>query len=197
MHRKGSGYDDSSLLLDRGTVMLDCYFVANYTSYLPYALEALLSNISVAEIKLPMPKTDAEEQILIETLGITDNFRVNISLYNEKTPMTFGEYTIMVPYRKSEERACAITMQKGDELYSYISKGMLDTVTESRELLYVSDALIFGSWGKSYEHMNFIDEMGESVKRVVIFDDKTAVDPHRLDIPLPPVSYEKEAVLFD
>ncbi len=196
-HRKGSGYDDANYLLNSGTVKIDCYFVANYTSYLPYALEAILSNISVSEIRLPMPSSDTEEQILIEAVKITEGFRVDISLYKEKEITSFGEYNVMVPYRKPEERACAITMLSDGNLTSYISKGTLDSIPESRNLLYVSNTLIFGSWGKTYEHINFIDELGEGVEKVVIFDDKTAIDIERRNISLPFVSYEKDAVLFD
>ena len=90
------------------------------------------------------------------------------------TNQTLSEIEIIVPYR--EENMLAVLFRKGDEIYTYISKGLIENVSEAESLLFVSDYIIFGGYGKAYSKVLNIDEFDKRLNTVVSFDERVNID---------------------
>ena len=174
---------------------IEYYVIAGYSDYLPVGIETVLSKIKVSEIKLPLPENKHEEEIAIEIFKMLNNFRAEASFYEDDSLMILGEYEILVPYRNSLDGTLAITFKRNNEIFSYLSSGALEVLPNCYELLYVSDYLIFGDYGRSYDDYVKIDEYGTKLKKVVIFDKKIEFSLDNPNTTL--VSTEEKIVLYD
>ena len=90
----------------------------------------------------------------------------------------------------------AIVFKKSDEIYSYLSKGALEYVSYSEKLLYVSDYIVFGGYGKSYTKMKIIDEFDKKLKTVVSFDSRIDFDLSSTDWQPPKIYFAKNKFYF-
>ena len=61
----------------------------------------------------------------------------------------------------------AILFNKENEIYTYMSKGILEYEPDAEALLYLSDYIVFGNYGKAYSEIKTVDghkALGESVQ---------------------------------
>ncbi len=172
LHKKSDGYHNANILYKEGITELDCYFVANYTEYLPESVPIMLSKISVGSIKLPMPTNSEEEDIAIEIFNVLADFRTEISFYEDNMTTKIGKCEILIRCRSSIMDSLGVTFKVEDNIYSYLSSGTLEYLPNSSELLYISDVIIFGTWGKSYSSAIIVDEYNERLKKIIICDEK-------------------------
>ena len=195
-HKSSDTYNALAFIADEKISEIDYYMIASYSDYLPEGIELLLSRIRVDRIGLPMPESTEEEQIAIDTFKTVNEFRCEISFYEDKNVTYVGKYEILVPFRNSTDKTLAITFKRGDEIYSYLSSGILDTRPRAEELLYVSDAVIFGVSGKTYEEQINIDEYGNHLKKIAVFDEKINF-VKREDITDVEIYTDEKTVLYD
>ena len=193
-HKKSDGYASRNILLDENIVDLDEYIIINYSKYLVDEIETVLTSVKVSSIKIPMPKNEEEENILIEAVGALNDFRVDITLYDDSEYLRLGDYGIFVPFRSLDENSFAVCFEKNNKIISYLSSGALDNCKYSEELLYISDTIIFGDYGKSYEKSKIIYDLGEEVSKIIVFDDKILFDLDYYEYKLPTIIYDKSKV---
>lgn len=165
---KSSAYANNSLLVEEKIVELDYYVVVNYYSSLSDNIEKVLTNNYVKEIKLPVPRSDEEHEIAKKAFNAVKEYRTECTFYKDSEGFTICGYDILVPYRI--ENMAAILLSRGGEIYTYISKGLLEYETESEMLLYVSDYIVFGNYGKAYTEIKTVDEYDKKLKAAVSFD---------------------------
>ncbi len=198
LYRNGNAYDSLDFLYEEGLCDIDKYIFASYSSYLPASVNTLMGGILIGKIMLPMPENEDEENIAIEIFTASKDFRTEIEFYDNNRPISVGVCQILVPYRDMVYKSLCATFKIDGKIYSYISKGTLEYLPKARELLYVSDTVIFGSYGKAYSDAFWIDEYSERLKNIVIYDDKIYIDKNAESDYLPNVYfYEEKNIIFD
>jgi len=169
-----TAYSNNSLLIEERMAELDYYVVANYYEHLPNSLDKVLSSNYIKEIKLPKPSSYEEHEIAKDVMRTMEDYRAKLSFYDDISGIWLSEFEIIVPYR--EENMLAVLFRKGDEIYTYISKGLIENVSEAESLLFVSDYIIFGGYGKAYSKLLNIDEFDKRLNTVVSFDERVNID---------------------
>ena len=165
---KSSAYANNSLLIEEKIVELDYYIVVNYYDALSESLEKFLTNNYVKEVKLPIPRDNSENEIALRAFETMEKYRASCSFYKDKSAMNIAGYEVLIPYRN--ENMTAILLNKGNEIYTYMSKGLLEYEPDAEALLYLSDYIVFGNYGKSYSALKTVDEYDKRLKSVVSFD---------------------------
>ena len=165
---KNSAYANNYFLIKENITYLDYYIVMNYYESLPQSLDKFLSSNLVSEVKLPMPRSDSESQIAISSYAIIENYRTKLSFYEDDLGATISGSEILIPYRC--DNLTAILLKQNDQIYTYLSKGMLEYEPKSENLLFVSDHIVFGNYGKRYSTPKRIDEFDKRLKTVISFD---------------------------
>lgn len=186
---KSSAYINNSFLIEERVAKLDYYVVANYYESLPESLDKVLSSNFVREVRLPKPRDDNEHKIALEAFELLKNYRTEISFYDETEGMVLAGFEIIIPHRS--ENLSAILFRRNDEIYSYISEGLLEYLPKSENLLFVSDYIVFGGYGREYSKRKNIDDFDKRLKVVVSYDPHINFDFSYTDYQ-PPRLYQPE-----
>jgi hypothetical protein len=162
---------------ENGASELDYYIINNYSSALSYGIDNLLSNIKVYTLILPVPKTQKEDEIAKKVLVVAEKHRTELSFCSSHERVTLGGISYVNVARSdfSDPLSSAFTLEYNGSLYSYISSGALKSLPESEALLYVSNTLILGSYGKDYESF-VIDDVSNKLKTLIICSSGVIVD---------------------
>ncbi|MBE6537265.1 MAG: ComEC/Rec2 family competence protein [Ruminococcaceae bacterium] len=174
---KSTAYANNYLLVEERIVELECYVVTNYYDALPNSLNKVLSSNLVKEVKLPKALNDEQHEIALKCFGIIEEYRTELSFYEDTLPTRVLDFEMMIPFRSYN--MSAVLLKNGNELYSYLSKGLLQYVKDSHQLLQVSDYMIFGGYGKAYTRPITIDSFDKRLKTVVSFDTEIDFDVSR------------------
>ncbi len=198
LYTKSQAYSNTEILNSEGITTLDCYFVAAYSENLPESIPIILSKIATKKLMLPLPQTLDEEYIAEDIFVSLEDFRVEISFYEDKTRIPFGNFEILIPYRDSEYKSLAVTFKTEDKIYSYISKGTLEYIPISYELLYVSNTVVFGTYGKGYSENTFITNYGDVLENVILYDKKIYIGKSEATDKIPTVNfYNTRNLIYD
>ena len=133
----------------------------------------MASNL-VREVKLPLPRDDKEEQIAKNSFYIVENYRTKLSFYDDTQGMTVSDFEILMPYRT--DNMSAVLLKQDGEIYSYLSKGLLENNKDAKTLLYVSNHIVFGNYGKKYSETQLIDNFDKRLSTVVSFESAIEFD---------------------
>ena len=191
---KNAAYNNNYLLIKENVVELDCYAVANYYDSLPESLDKVLSSNLVKEVKLPMPRSDKEENIAIEVFRSLSDYRTTLSFYEDLVGINFFCIDIIVPFRTNN--LSAILFKRNEEIYTYLSEGLLEAMPKAYELMYVSDYIIFGSYGEAYTNQITVDEYDKRLKAVVSFDRRIEFDTSSTEWQSPKLYIGKDQFYF-
>ena len=160
------------LLEDANVTYLDKYYLTHYSWSIDDEIEVLMYNISVGEIYLPEPRNEDEETILKILYKTVENSRTKIVVFKEYETVKVGEYSINLlhsePYGNTSMNAFSVS--KGDEVYTYLSSGLLATANSELYMKYISlsDHVIFGEHGKQYKSRIYLSESYADLDTIVI-----------------------------
>ncbi len=115
-YRKSEAYSDTEILYNEGVTELDCYFAAGYSDSLPESLQIILSRVATKSIMIPMPQNSDEEAIAENIFSSLSDFRVNISFYENKSIIPFGNIEILIPYKDSISKSIAVTFKADNKI---------------------------------------------------------------------------------
>lgn len=171
---KNAAYANNYLLIEEKIAELDTYVVVNYYESLPESLNKILSSNRIKSVKLPLPKNDEQHNIALGCYKMMQDYRAEISFYEDNRITTVAGFDMMIPHRYNN--LAAVTFKRNDEIYSYVSEGLLQYVADAEDLLYVSDYIIFSGYGTSYIDPITIDDFDKRLKIAVTFDSNVNFD---------------------
>ena len=169
---KNLAFTTLDFLDDAKVTYLDKYYLTHYSWSIDDEIDVLLGNISVGNIYLPDPVNDDERTILKIIYKATEKYRTNVVLFKQYETIKLGKYSINLlysaPYGDTSMNAFAIA--KGDEVFTYISSGLLETSKKEQFLKYfsLSDYIILGEHGKKYKDKIYIDDCFSDLKAMII-----------------------------
>lgn len=171
-YAKNLAYTTIDFLEDANVTYLDKYYLTHYSWSIDDELEVLLSNVLVEEIYLPAPRNDDEETILKVIYKTVEDYRAEVVLFQEYETVSVGKYSINLLYSSpyGETSMNAFTVAKGDEVYTYISSGLLasDKAEYLKNCISLSDHLILGEHGKKYSSKTYIEEFFNDLDSIII-----------------------------
>ena len=174
-YSKNLAYTSLDLLEDANVTHLDKYYLTHYSWSIDDEIEVLMYNISVGAIHLPEPRNEDEETILKILYKTVENSRTKIVVFKEYETVKVGEYSINLlhsePYGNTSMNAFSVS--KGDEVYTYLSSGLLATANSELYMKYISlsDHVIFGEHGKQYKTRVYLSESYADLDTIVINSD--------------------------
>ena len=129
-------------------------------------------NLSVGAVYIPEPRNEDEETILKILYKTVENSRTKIVIFKEYETVNVGDYTINLLYSEPYGNTSmnAFTIAKGNEVYTYISSGLLATNDSELYEKYISlsDHIIFGEHGKKYKNKIYFSESYQDLDSIVI-----------------------------
>ena len=191
---KNAAYLNNYFLIKEKIADLDYYVVLNYYSSLPNSLNKILSNNLVKEVKLPTPRYDDEFAIAVNANRVLNEYRTEISFYDDSEGFSVSGFDVTVSYRK--DNVSVIDLKRGNEIYTYISRGALSHINHLDIDSLESDYVIFGGYGKSYNGSEKIDEFDKRVKIVVVFDNGIIIETEKLKYKVSGIYYPENAFSF-
>lgn len=171
-YNKNLVYTALDLLEEAKATTVDKYYLTHYSWSIDDDIEALLYNISVDKIYLPAPQNKDEETILKLAKKSVEGHRTEIVVFQSYETVYVGNYTINLlhsePYGNSSMNAYCVA--NGDEVFTYISSGLLDGNSRERFLEYMtlSDHIILGEHGKKYKNKIYITECYEDLDSIIV-----------------------------
>ena len=108
---------------------IDKYVVMSYYDDMVNGIPSILYNFNVDEIYMPMPRNNAEEEIL---LNINYDLKINKCntkiIFFEQTDniIRCKDFSISPFHRSTDENVVAFTIFYKDKFYIYLSSGMLN-----------------------------------------------------------------------
>lgn len=174
-YSKSLVYTSLDLLEDANVTHLDKYYLTHYSWSLDEDIETLLYNISVDEIYIPEPRNEDEETILKILYKSVESSRSKIQTFRIYETVYVGNYSINIlysePYGNTSMNAFVVADE--DEIYTYISSGLLSGKTESlfRNYIALSNTVILGDHGKKYKETVYISEYFERLNNIIMHSD--------------------------
>ncbi len=171
-YSKNLVYTALDLLEEAKVTTLDKYYLTHYSWSIDDDVETLLYNISVDKIYLPAPRNEDEETILKLVRKTVSDHRTEVVVFREYETVNVGDYTINLlhsePYGNSSMNAFCVA--RGDEVYTYISSGLLSGSTKDKFLTYISmsDHIILGEHGRKYKDRVYLTECYEDLDSLII-----------------------------
>ena len=169
---KNLAYASLDFLEDANVTYLDKYYLTHYSWSIDDELEVLLYNVIVDKIYIPEPRNDDEETILKLVNKLVENHRAEIVVFQEYETVNIGKYSLNLlhsePYGSTSMNS--FTIAKGDEVYTYISSGLLSGTTSEQFMKYISltDHLILGEHGKKYKDRIYLSDCYEDLDSIII-----------------------------
>ena len=174
-YSKNLVYSSIDLLEDANVTRLDKYYLTHYSWSLDEDIETLLYNISVDTIYIPEPRNEDEETILKILRKSVEDFRCEIVTFMEYETVTVGEYSINLLYSEPYGNTSmnAFVLASDNEIFTYISSGLLQGRNEDRfrKYLSLSDHVILGDHGKKYKEKVYLTEASPTLDSLIIHSD--------------------------
>ncbi len=174
-YAKNLAYTSLDLLEDANVTHLDKYYLTHYSWSIDDEIEVLTYNISIKQIYVPAPRNEDEETILKILKKTVENSRSEIVVFQENESVYVGKYEInliySVPYGNTSMNA--FTVSKGDEVYTYVSSGLLATEHKAMLKGYMSqsDHIILGDHGKKYKNKIYLSESYSDLDSIILHSD--------------------------
>ena len=174
-YSKDLAYTSLDFLEAENVTYLDKYYLTHYSWSIDDEIETLMYNVLVKEIYIPEPRNEDEETILKILYKSVENSRTKIVVFREYETVYVGDYSINLlysePYGNTSVNAFAVA--KSNEVYTYISSGLLATKFNDRLEKYISltDHLILGKHGKKYKERLYIENCYPDLDTIVINSD--------------------------
>lgn len=174
-YAKNLAYTSIDFLEDANVTYLDKYYLTHYSWSIDDELDVLLSNVLVNEVYLPMPRNEDEETILKILYKTVEDYRAKIVLFQQYETVNVGKYSINLLYSApyGETSMNAFVIAKGDEVYTYVSSGLM--VSKNAEYLKkcisLSDYIIFGEHGKKYTSKIYFEDSFADLDGIIIQGD--------------------------
>lgn len=174
-YSKNLAYTSIDFLEDANVTYLDKYYLTHYSWSIDDEIEVLMYNLSVDEIYVPEPRNEDEETILKILYKTVENSRTKIVVFREYETVNVGEYTINLLYSEPYGNTSmnAFTVAKGDEVYTYISSGLLNSNKRDLYINYISlsDHVILGEHGKTYKERIYLGDLYPDLDSIIISSD--------------------------
>jgi hypothetical protein len=195
--RNGNGYNDLDLLSSDGISELDTLYIAHVTNYTPNEVNKVLSGIRTKHVVLPMPRNEKENDIIVKTVNVIENFRTKYSFHRDGENIDFGEYKIFVSHRSHNKNSFAVNFFTPDYSIAYLSDGILENSVYSEELMYVSDYVIFGDYGTAYSKNKTIYDCSDRLKMIISFNNYLSFDFESSENQQPNIITDQKTVIID
>lgn len=171
-YSKNLAYTSLDLLEDANVTHLDKYYLTHYSWSIDDEIEVLLYNISVGSIYLPQPRNEDEETILKILYKTVEKSRTDIVTFKEYETVCVGDYTVNLLYSEPYGNTSmnAFTVARGDEVYTYVSSGLLASSRDElfRKYISLSDHVILGEHGKKYKNKIYLTECYADLDSLII-----------------------------
>lgn len=171
-YSQNTAYSAVDFLEETNVTYLDKYYLTHYSWSIDDDVETLLYNVSVGEIYIPEPRNDDEEAILKILQKSVEDHRTKVVVFRIYETVYVGDYHINIlysePYGKTSMNAFAVA--KWDEVYTYISSGLLtgNTANTFKKYLPFTDHLILGDHGKKYKDKIYIEECYDDIDSMIL-----------------------------
>jgi beta-lactamase superfamily II metal-dependent hydrolase len=171
-YSKSLVYTSLDLLEDANVTYLDKYYLTHYSWSLDEDIETLIYNLMVDKIYIPSPRNSDEETILKILYKSVENSRTEIVTFRDYETVRVGEYNVnllySVPY--GETSMNAVVIASDNEIYTYLSSGLLTDKTEKlfRSYISLSNTVILGEHGKKYKEKVYLTEYYDNIKNIII-----------------------------
>ena len=174
-YSKNLAYTSLDLLEAAKVTYLDKYYLTHYSWSIDDELKVLMYNIPIDEVYIPEPRNEDEETILKIIYKSVENSRTKIVVFREYETVMVGDYSInllySVPYGNTSMNA--FTVASGDDIYTYISSGLLasDEAEGLNACISLTDHLILGDHGKKYKEKIYLSEEYPDLENIIINSD--------------------------
>lgn len=178
-YSKAQAYGTLDFLEELKITYLDKYYLTHYSWSIDEDLDVLLSSVLVEKIFIPAPRNEDEETILKVIYKATEDYRTQVIVFDENKAVTVGDYEISLlhsaPY--GETSVNAFTVSNGSKRFTYFSSGSLteESYSKYKDIISVSDNLIFGSHGKKYKDNILLNDYYDSLESIIINSDNFVV----------------------
>lgn len=134
-----------SLIDEAHLCELDAYILSHYHSRHPEAMASIFDKIRVSRLYLPIPASDAEEEIYRDLVAVATEHRVSVCLYKAREEIPHGALTL-IPFSAAEDEhlTLALSVKRGDKTLTYLSS---DKNALCAPAVANSHYLIFGTHG--------------------------------------------------
>lgn len=167
------------------------YVYTDYHDGMVYGIDELVSSIFIENIYVPEPANDTEIRIYERIVSATSSGKASLIKYSVDDVIHCSDFTFYSAYRSLDEKnKFAFSILHGDDLYTYLSSGMLedDTKNVATKLISDVDTLILGRHGNQYSNYSFIYQI-EGIERIIL-------SSQNLYIPNDTVEYYKETEII-
>ena len=194
---KDSAYDTVTKLTELHITDLSHYYFPVYPEKICEITEIVISRIKVRNIFLPAPEDENESVTLDELTELAKSYGVTVKTYIPLDTISVGKYSVTHIERSNDSMAYVVNLSDGKETVSFYSLGAMEECITAVYSLYTSDAVIFGSKGYEYKTVMAVDEYGESLRRVVLFDELPIFDTRIMGYSPKIVRYRNEVKVFE
>jgi hypothetical protein len=171
-YSKNLAYTSLDLLEDANVTHLDKYYLTHYSWSIDDEIDVLMYNISVEAVYIPAPRNEDEETILKILYKTVENSRTKVVVFKEYETVKVGEYSINLLYSEPYGNTSmnAFTVAKGDQVYTYLSSGLLASANSDLYERYISlsNHVILGEHGKKYKNRIYLSESYEDLDSLII-----------------------------
>ena len=171
-YSKNLAYTSLDLLEDANVTHLDKYYLTHYSWSIDDEIDVLMYNISVEAVYIPEPRNEDEETILKILYKTVEKSRTKVVVFKEYETVKVGEYSINLLYSEPYGNTSmnAFTVAKGDQVYTYLSSGLLASANSDLYERYISlsDHVILGEHGKKYKNRIYLSETYEDLDNLII-----------------------------
>lgn len=171
-YSRNLAYTSLDLLEDANVTHLDKYYLTHYSWSIDDEIDVLMYNISVEAVYIPEPRNEDEETILKILYKTVENSRTKVVVFKEYETVKVGEYSINLLYSEPYGNTSmnAFTVAKGDQVYTYLSSGLLASANSDLYERYISlsDHVILGEHGKKYKSRIYLSETYEDLDSLII-----------------------------
>ena len=171
-YSKNLAYTSLDLLEDANVTHLDKYYLTHYSWSIDDEIDVLMYNISVEAVYIPEPRNEDEETILKILYKTVEKSRTKVVVFKKYETVKVGEYSINLLYSEPYGNTSmnAFTVAKGDQVYTYLSSGLLASANSDLYERYISlsDHVILGEHGKKYKNRIYLSETYEDLDSLII-----------------------------
>ena len=174
-HNSSAVFSAANFLGDEDITSLDYYYVANYSAALPEMVVNVISRIYVKCFVFPKCSSEDDENILGSCIKLLSGYRTCYEIA-EDGYYAIGSVDIQRGYTADPRRDFSYHFNYGENVYSYLTSGLIESNPLAELSLYSSAAVIFGNYGRGYSKNYYFDEYGEKLRTVLIFDKDVVPD---------------------
>ena len=170
-------YSTLNFALGERVMQVDYLVITDVEYNSQYYAEKMLSGIKIGQIVLPLPKNDAENEIIEQIYKISIDNGASVAFYEMLSPYRLGnvEFISVSASELGSTYSKIFTLKSGNDLYSYVSEMDFFENTEAYSILNASSHLIVGA-GPSGDGVRYISSVSDKLRSLILTSDNIIVE---------------------